>query len=211
VTGDTPSPLPAVLGHEGAGVVERVGRGVSTVAPGEHVVLSWLPSCGRCARCTSGRPTLCEVAGPALLAGTLLDGTTRLSLNGRPVHHYSFLSTFAERTVVPEASCVRIRKDAPFPIAALVGCAVTTGVGAVLNRSKQVAVLPAEAEALAEVGADLVAVQQLDPVTALGQGGGELGRDGRLARAGQAGEPEHEAGLVGHGTVRLSLMGGQER
>ena len=73
---------------------------------------------------------------PALLAGTLLDGTTRLSLDGRPVHHYSFLSTFAERTVVPEASCVRIRDDAPFPVAALVGCAVTTGVGAVLNRAR---------------------------------------------------------------------------
>jgi S-(hydroxymethyl)glutathione dehydrogenase/alcohol dehydrogenase len=136
VTGDTPSPLPAVLGHEGAGIVKRVGPGVSAVAPGDHVVLSWLPSCGRCARCTSGRPTLCEVAGPALLAGTLLDGTTRLSLDGRPVHHYSFLSTFAERTVVPEASCVRIRDDAPFPVAALVGCAVTTGVGAVLNRAR---------------------------------------------------------------------------
>jgi S-(hydroxymethyl)glutathione dehydrogenase / alcohol dehydrogenase len=136
VTGDTPSPLPAVLGHEGAGVVERVGPGVSAVEAGDHVVLSWLPSCGRCARCTSGRLTLCEVAGPALLAGTLLDGTTRLSLDGRPVHHYSFLSTFAERTVVPEASCVRIRADAPFPVAALVGCAVTTGVGAVLNRAR---------------------------------------------------------------------------
>src|SRR3954469_4857247 len=136
VTGDTPSPLPAVLGHEGAGVVERVGAGVTAVAPGDHVVLSWLPSCGRCVRCTSGRPSLCEVAGPALLAGTLLDGTTRLSLDGRPVHHYSFLSTFAERSVVPEASCVRIRDDAPFPVAAIVGCAVTTGVGAVLNRAR---------------------------------------------------------------------------
>jgi len=76
------------------------------------------------------------VAAPALLAGTLLDGTTRLSLDGRPVHHYSFLSTFAERTVVPEASCVRIREDAPFTVAALVGCAITTGCGAVLNRAR---------------------------------------------------------------------------
>jgi S-(hydroxymethyl)glutathione dehydrogenase / alcohol dehydrogenase len=135
VIGDTPSPLPAVLGHEGAGVVAAVGPGVTSVQEGDHVVLSWLPACGRCRYCTSGRPTLCDVAAPALLAGTLLDGTTRLSLNGRPVHHYSFLSTFAERTVVPEASCVRIRADAPFPVAALVGCAITTGAGAVLNRA----------------------------------------------------------------------------
>jgi NDMA-dependent alcohol dehydrogenase len=136
VTGDTPSPLPAVLGHEGAGVVAEVGPGVTIVMPGDHVVLSWLPACGRCRHCASGRPTLCDVAAPALLAGTLLDGTTRLSLDGRPVHHYSFLSTFAERTVVPEASCVRIREDAPFDVAALVGCAVTTGTGAVLNRAR---------------------------------------------------------------------------
>jgi S-(hydroxymethyl)glutathione dehydrogenase / alcohol dehydrogenase len=136
VTGDTPSPLPAVLGHEGAGVVERVGAGVDSVEPGDHVVLSWLPYCGRCRHCTSGRPTLCDVAAPALLAGTLLDGTTRLSLDGRPVHHYSFLSTFAERTVVPEASCVRIRRDAPLRVAALVGCAIATGVGAVVNRAR---------------------------------------------------------------------------
>jgi S-(hydroxymethyl)glutathione dehydrogenase / alcohol dehydrogenase len=136
VIGDTPSPLPAVLGHEGAGVVAGAGPGVTSVATGDHVVLSWLPACGRCRHCASGRPTLCDVAAPALLAGTLLDGTTRLSLNGRPVHHYSFLSTFAERTVVPEASCVRIREDAPFPVAALVGCAVTTGAGAVLNRAR---------------------------------------------------------------------------
>jgi len=136
VTGDTPSPLPAVLGHEGAGVVAEVGPGVTSVAPGDHVVLSWLPACGRCRHCTSGRPTLCDVAAPALLAGTLLDGGIRLTLAGRPVHHYSFLSTFAERTVVPEASCVRIREDAPFNVAALVGCAITTGTGAVLNRAR---------------------------------------------------------------------------
>ena len=135
VTGDTPSPLPAVLGHEGAGVVESVGDGVTSVAPGDHVVLSWLPACGRCGPCVGGRPSLCEAAAPALLAGTLLDGSTRLSLDGVPIHHYSFLSTFAERTVVPEASCVRIRRDAPFEIAALVGCAVMTGIGAVLNRA----------------------------------------------------------------------------
>jgi NDMA-dependent alcohol dehydrogenase len=135
VTGDTPSPLPAVLGHEGAGVVASVGEGVTSVAPGDHVVLSWMPACGRCGPCVGGRPSLCETAAPALLAGTLLDGTTRMRLEGKPLHHYSFLSTFAEQTVVPEASCVRIRQDAPFDVAALVGCAVVTGIGAVLNRA----------------------------------------------------------------------------
>jgi NDMA-dependent alcohol dehydrogenase len=173
LTGDTPSPLPAVLGHEGAGVVERVGEGVTTVAPGDHVVLSWLPACGRCLHCAAGRPTLCEVAAPALLAGTLLDGSIRLSLDGRPVHHYSFLSTFAERSVVPEASCVRIRPDAPMPVAALVGCAVMTGIGAVVNRARvapggSVAIFGAGGVGLSAVmgaalaGAGLVAV--IDPV-----------------------------------------------
>jgi S-(hydroxymethyl)glutathione dehydrogenase/alcohol dehydrogenase len=136
LTGATPNPLPAVLGHEGAGIVERVGERVTSVAPGDHVVLSWLPACGRCTYCAAGRPTLCDVATPALLAGTLLDGAVRLSLDGRPVHHYSFLSTFAERAVVPEASCVRIRPDAPMRVAALVGCAVVTGIGAVINRAR---------------------------------------------------------------------------
>ena len=111
-------------------------RASTRSTPGDHVVLSWLPYCGRCPHCTSGRLTLCDVAAPALLAGTLLDGTTRLSLDGRPVHHYSFLSTFADRTVVPEASCVRIRRDAPLRVAALVGCAIATGFGAVVNRAR---------------------------------------------------------------------------
>jgi NDMA-dependent alcohol dehydrogenase len=136
ITGDSPNPLPAVLGHEGAGVVEAVGEGVTSVSEGDHVVLSWMPSCGRCFYCRRGRPMLCEEAMPGMLAGTLLGGAIRLSRDGRPVYHYSFVSTFAERTVVPEASCVRIRKDVPLPIAALVGCAVMTGVGAAVNRAR---------------------------------------------------------------------------
>ena len=135
VTGVSPHPLPVVLGHEGAGVVESVGEGVTAVAEGEHVVLSWLPACGRCAYCTSGRQNLCAEAAPAMMAGAL-PGGVRLSSNGRRVHHYSFLSTFAERAVVPEASCIPIRNDVPFEVAALVGCAVMTGVGAVVNRAR---------------------------------------------------------------------------
>jgi S-(hydroxymethyl)glutathione dehydrogenase / alcohol dehydrogenase len=135
VSGATPNPLPVVLGHEGAGIVEAVGEGVAAVAKDDHVVLSWLPACGRCFYCAHGRPILCEWSTPAMLAGTMPDGTTRLSLNSATIHHYSFLSTFAERCVVPEESCIVVRKDAPFGIAALVGCAVMTGVGAVINRA----------------------------------------------------------------------------
>ena len=135
-TGATPVPLPTVLGHEGAGIVEEVGAGVRTVAPGDSVVLSWVPSCGRCFYCRLGRPNLCEDAVEAMFAGTLLSGAIRLSQAGRQLHHYSFLSAFAERAVVPEASCVRIRPDAPLSVAAIVGCAVMTGVGAVVNRAR---------------------------------------------------------------------------
>jgi NDMA-dependent alcohol dehydrogenase len=135
-TGATANPVPVVLGHEGAGVVEETGEGVTGLAAGDHVVLSWLPSCGRCFYCTQGRPILCEWSTPAMLAGTMPDGTTRLSRNGEAIYHYSFLSTFAERCVVPEESCVRIRSDAPLEVAALVGCAVMTGIGAAMNRAQ---------------------------------------------------------------------------
>ena len=136
MTGAIPSPTPAVLGHEGAGVVDAVGAGVSSVAPGDHVVLSWVPSCGHCRYCQDGRPNLCSVAAPALLAGTLVSGARRLAYHGDPLYHYSFLSTFAEEVVVDEASCVPIRPDVPLSIAALVGCAVMTGYGAVVNRAR---------------------------------------------------------------------------
>jgi S-(hydroxymethyl)glutathione dehydrogenase/alcohol dehydrogenase len=136
VTGATPTPLPCVLGHEGAGVVEAIGEGVTQVAAGDHVVLSWLPSCGRCFFCAQGRQTLCPNGSRGMLEGVLPGGAIRLSNGGRPIHHYSFVSTFAERTVVPEGSCVRIRDDAPFEVASLVGCAVMTGIGAAIFRAQ---------------------------------------------------------------------------
>jgi S-(hydroxymethyl)glutathione dehydrogenase / alcohol dehydrogenase len=136
VTGATPNPFPAVLGHEGAGVVEVVGEGVTTVSAGDHVVLSWLPACGRCFYCVRGRPVLCDVAMEDMFRGTLPGGVLRLSQNGKPLHHYSYLSTFAERCIVPEGCCVRIREDVPLEVAALVGCGVMTGVGAVVNRAR---------------------------------------------------------------------------
>jgi Zn-dependent alcohol dehydrogenase len=131
IDGTSETRCPAVLGHEGAGVVEAVGPGVARVAVGDHVALSWSPSCGVCAECLRDLPQLCSTAWPAMGTGGLMDGTTRLSRDGEPVYHYSFLSTFAEACVVPEKSCVRIARDVPLAIAGLVGCAVTTGVGAV--------------------------------------------------------------------------------
>ncbi len=131
IDGTSETRCPAVLGHEGAGVVEAVGAGVGRVAVGDHVALSWSPSCGACAECLRDLPQLCSTAWPAMGPGGLMDGTTRLSRDGEPVYHYSFLSTFAEACVVPERSCVPIARDVPFAIAGLVGCAVTTGVGAV--------------------------------------------------------------------------------
>ena len=131
IDGTAETRCPAVLGHEGAGVVEAVGPGVTRVVVGDHVALSWAPSCGTCAECLRDLPQLCSTAWPAMGTGGLMDGTTRLSRGGEPVYHYSFLSTFAEACVVPEKSCVPIPKDVPFDVAGLVGCAVTTGVGAV--------------------------------------------------------------------------------
>ncbi len=131
IDGTAETRCPAVLGHEGAGVVEAVGAGTTRVVVGDHVALSWAPSCGECGECLRDLPQLCSTAWPAMGTGGLMDGTTRLSRNGEPVYHYSFLSTFAEATVVPERCCVRIAKDIPFDVAGLVGCAVTTGIGAV--------------------------------------------------------------------------------
>jgi Zn-dependent alcohol dehydrogenase len=130
IDGTAETPCPAVLGHEGAGVVEAVGPGVA-LAPGTHVVLSWLPACGHCSECLRELPHLCETAWAAMMAGGLLDGTSRLSREGEPIFHYCFLSSFAERAVVPERCCIPIRPEVPFDVAALVGCAVATGTGAV--------------------------------------------------------------------------------
>ncbi len=131
IDGTAETRCPAVLGHEGAGVVEAIGFGVERVVVGDHVALSWAPSCGVCGECLRDLPQLCSTAWPAMGTGGLMDGTTRLSRDGEPVYHYSFLSTFAEATVVPERCCVAIPRDVPFDVAGLVGCAVTTGVGAV--------------------------------------------------------------------------------
>jgi Zn-dependent alcohol dehydrogenase len=124
-------PVPIVLGDEGAGVVAEVGPGVDTLKPGDHVILSWAPTCGRCHYCVIGRPNLCERRLPG--RGVLLDGTTRMSLRGAPVHHYGHVATYASSTVVPESSAIPIDPRVPLDRAALIGCSVMTGVGAVIN------------------------------------------------------------------------------
>ncbi|MFZ0547720.1 MAG: Zn-dependent alcohol dehydrogenase [Candidatus Promineifilaceae bacterium] len=136
MTGATKHPLPVVPGHEGAGVVKAIGEGVSRVQPGDHVALNWAPSCGSCFYCLRDKPSLCNTYVGPIWAGTMMDGTTRLSKDGRPVYHFSALACFADYAVVPQECCVPISKEIPMEVAALIGCAVTTGVGAVLNTAR---------------------------------------------------------------------------
>ena len=124
---------PLVLGHEGAGVVEAAGEDVTHVAPGDHVVFALVPACGSCRACRSGRRSLCEPAGRCSVAGTLLDGTSRLHVNGETLQHGLLTACFAERTVVAAASAVKISRELPLWQAALLGCGVVTGFGAVRN------------------------------------------------------------------------------
>ena len=127
-------PVPMVLGDEGAGVVEELGPGVDTLAVGDHVILSWAPTCGRCHYCVIGRPNLCERRLPG--RGVLLDGTTRMSLRGTPVYQYGHVGTYASMSTVPESCAIPIDRRMPLELAALVGCSVMTGVGAVINTAR---------------------------------------------------------------------------
>lgn len=133
MNGDLPITLPCVLGHEGAGVVEEVGEGVTSVRPGDHVVMLFRASCGRCQFCQRGRPALCAMAGQLRTTGLLLDGTSRLHHDIGPLHHFLGVSCLAERAVLPEQGVVKIRGDVPLEVAALMGCSVMTGIGAVMN------------------------------------------------------------------------------
>jgi NDMA-dependent alcohol dehydrogenase len=132
ITGDMPMQLPVVGGHEGAGVVVEVGPGVTDVVEGDHVVLSFIPACGRCDPCTRGMSNLC-VLGAAIIAGPQLDGTFRFHARGTGLGQMCVLGTFSEYTVVPEASIVKIDDDIPLDTAALVGCGVTTGFGSAVR------------------------------------------------------------------------------
>jgi len=132
--GEWDAPAPLVMGHEGSGVVTELGEGVTSLAVGDHVVLSWVPPCGDCRYCRSGHEARCQkVATIVAPKGVLFDGTSRLSRDGETVHHYLGVSSFAEEVVVPASGAVKVRDDAPLDVIAVVGCAVATGVGAVLN------------------------------------------------------------------------------
>jgi alcohol dehydrogenase len=136
IDGNRPRPTPMVLGHEAAGVVEKLGPGVDDLKVGDHVVMVFVPSCGHCLPCAEGRPALCEPGAAANGAGTLLSGQRRLHRNGTEVHHHLGVSAFAEYATVSRRSLVKIEKGLPLDEAALFGCAVLTGVGAVINTAK---------------------------------------------------------------------------
>ena len=137
LSGDDPEgQFPVILGHEGGGIVEEVGAGVTSVQVGDHVIPLYTPECGECEYCRSGKTNLCQKIRVTQGQGLMPDGTSRFSLNGKPLLHYMGTSTFSEYTVLPEISLAKINKAAPLEKVCLLGCGITTGIGAVLNTAK---------------------------------------------------------------------------
>ena len=134
--GDPEGIFPAILGHEGAGVVREVGADVTSLAVGDHVIPLYTPECRACKFCLSGRTNLCGAIRETQGQGLMPDGSSRFSLGGQPIYHYMGTSTFANFTVVPEIALAKIRADAPFDKVCYIGCGVTTGIGAVMNTAK---------------------------------------------------------------------------
>ncbi|MBD1842196.1 S-(hydroxymethyl)glutathione dehydrogenase/class III alcohol dehydrogenase [Cyanobacteria bacterium FACHB-63] len=128
--------FPAILGHEGAGVVVEVGEGVKSVKPGDHVIPLYTPECRNCEYCLSGKTNLCQAIRVTQGKGVMPNGTSRFSIEGEPILHYMGTSTFSNYTVLPEIAVAKIREDAPFEKVCLIGCGVTTGIGAVINTAK---------------------------------------------------------------------------
>ncbi|WP_227367663.1 S-(hydroxymethyl)glutathione dehydrogenase/class III alcohol dehydrogenase [Halomonas sp. M20] len=158
LSGSDPEGLfPSVLGHEGAGVVQEVGEGVTSVQPGDHVIPLYTAECGKCKFCLSGKTNLCSAVRATQGQGLMPDGTTRFSFEGKKLHHYMGCSTFSEYTVVPEVSLAKVSKEAPMDKICLLGCGVTTGIGAVRNTAK---VEPGSTVAVFGLGAIGLAVIQ---------------------------------------------------
>ncbi len=128
--------FPAIFGHEGAGIVVEVGPGVKSLKKGDHVIPLYTPECRECKSCTSHKTNLCTAIRATQGKGVMPDGTSRFSLDGRPVHHYMGCSTFSNFTVLPEIALAKVRSDAPFEKICYIGCGVTTGIGAVINTAK---------------------------------------------------------------------------
>lgn len=218
INGDRPRPVPMALGHEAAGVVEALGEGVDDLVVGDHVVMVFMPSCGHCLPCAEGRPALCDPGAAANGAGTLLSGGTRLHDAGGAVHHHLGCSAFASHAVVSRRSLVRIDADLPLHEAALFGCAVLTGVGAVVNTAavkagQTVAViglggvgLAAVLGAVAAGAAQVIAVDLSDDKLTLAR---ELGATA-VVKAG-AGAVEHVRTLTHGGCDVVLEMAGSVR
>ena len=137
LSGDDPEGIfPSILGHEGGGIVEAVGEGVTSLVPGDHVIPLYTAECRQCKFCLSGKTNLCQAVRVTQGKGLMPDGTTRFSYQGKPIYHYMGTSTFSEYTVVPEISLAKISREAPLEKVCLLGCGVTTGIGAVLNTAK---------------------------------------------------------------------------
>src|ERR1700694_2460177 len=134
--GDPEGLFPAILGHEGAGIVVDVGAGVTSVSKGDHVIPLYTPECRQCKSCTSHKTNLCTAIRATQGKGVMPDGTSRFSIGGEKVHHYMGCSTFSNYTVLPEIAVAKIREDAPFDKVCYIGCGVTTGIGAVINTAK---------------------------------------------------------------------------
>ena len=195
INGDRPRPSPMALGHEAAGVVQALGDGVSDLAIGDHVVMVFMPSCGHCLPCSEGRPALCGPGAAANVAGTLLNGDRRLSDDAGVVHHHLGCSAFASHAVVSRRSLVKVDRDLPLHEAALFGCAVLTGVGAVVNTAnvragQTVAVvglggvgLAAVLGAVAAGASQVIAIEMLEDKLTLAR---ELGATATLPAGGDA-------------------------
>jgi S-(hydroxymethyl)glutathione dehydrogenase / alcohol dehydrogenase len=194
VTGDTQHPFPLVAGHEGAGFVHGLDGGVEGFELEDLVALNWAPSCGTCFYCSHGRPALCGTYVEPIWAGTMIDGTTRLSLNGKPLYHYSALACFAEYCVVPAQCCVKMPSDLDPEIAAVIGCAVATGVGSVLNTARvpagsSVAVIGAGGVGLSTImgakAAGASPIIAIDPLESRRQAALDMGADLAVTDASQ--------------------------
>lgn len=137
LSGEDPEGIfPAILGHEGGGIVQQVGEGVTSVSVGDHVIPLYTPECGECKFCKSGKTNLCQKIRETQGKGLMPDGTTRFFKDGQPIYHYMGCSTFSEYTVLPEISLAKVNKEAPLEEVCLLGCGVTTGMGAVMNTAK---------------------------------------------------------------------------